>query len=480
MRTPIELIQLYWDRVYNNMEVELVREICADPIIRHDPDFITPLSHDEQIVRVLRSAPMKPYFTHRVLHADDEFVTSVWDMVSRDGRDIKLCGIEVFRAENGRFTDCWNSPYMKGLWAKDDALFDPSVLNPPSLVSNPIEITAEWLERAFAAGGAIEAQRVATAPEIVLIGHGTTSTTVRIRVAYNSGVLTAPRTIIAKIGRQPRSLNSVSPFERERLAYELFGTVPAFRIPKLYFGASDETGLCNLLLEDLSGSAWAGDQITGCSITEAGAVIRELALFHRTYLGRATLTEADWLIQPTNLRDAYRRGASALRAWLPDEITAHEFAMVNALGANLDAWLKRSDGPRTLLHGDPRADNILFETVDGGIRACLIDWQSLGAGNPLYDVAYFLSGSMSVEDRRSCERDLLREYVQTLDATGRELNLEFAEASLRRNLAAGLWLTVISAAFVERTTHNAQLVGTLLHRNVAAMADWDTIAAIIP
>jgi hypothetical protein len=36
-RTPLELIQLYWDRVYNDLEVELIREICADPIVRHDP-----------------------------------------------------------------------------------------------------------------------------------------------------------------------------------------------------------------------------------------------------------------------------------------------------------------------------------------------------------------------------------------------------------------------------------------------------------
>ena len=41
-RTPRELIEIYWDQIYNAGEVELVREVCADPIIRHDPGCVLP------------------------------------------------------------------------------------------------------------------------------------------------------------------------------------------------------------------------------------------------------------------------------------------------------------------------------------------------------------------------------------------------------------------------------------------------------
>jgi hypothetical protein len=133
---------MYWDRVYNDMEVELVREICADPIVRHDPESVTSLSHDEQIERILRTKPLRPYFTHRVLHADDAYVTSVWNMVTRDGRNAELCGIEVFRAENGRFTDCWNSTYMKGHWGEAGDSFDPAALVPPPLIDSADRIDA--------------------------------------------------------------------------------------------------------------------------------------------------------------------------------------------------------------------------------------------------------------------------------------------------------------------------------------------------
>ncbi len=43
-----------------------------------------------------------------------------------------------------------------------------------------------------------------------------------------------------------------------------------------------------------------------------------------------------------------------------------------------------------MIHGDPRADNVLFERLaDGQTRACLIDWQTVRSGDPQYDLAYF-------------------------------------------------------------------------------------------
>lgn len=116
-RTPLEIINLYWDEVWNKGNAELIREICADPITRHDPGKVTRLSHEEQIERVRSTvAEWGPTFSHAVVHADDQFVTSVWNSFSAKGKAEGTCGIEVFRAENGRFTDCWNSGYLPGAW----------------------------------------------------------------------------------------------------------------------------------------------------------------------------------------------------------------------------------------------------------------------------------------------------------------------------------------------------------------------------
>jgi aminoglycoside phosphotransferase (APT) family kinase protein len=479
-RTPLELIHIYWDQVYNEMDVELVREVCADPIIRHDPLYITPLSHDEQIERILRNKPMRPYFTHKVLHADDEYVTSVWNMVSRDGKNLELCGIEVFRARDGRFTDCWNSTYMKGLWAEEGALFDPAKLPPPPVIASPEAISADWLQRAFANGGAVETQRIATEPRITPIGHGTSNATVHVHIAYNSGHITAPRAAIAKIGgKAAAGTNAVGAFEREAKAYAFFGREPAFRTPKLYWAATDDSGLTNIVLEDLSDRSEPGDQIAGCSKDQAALVVRELARLHRAYWKSPELDRQDWLQDPRHLLPAYGKGADVIRDWLGASVTQDQYEVIDGFGRLAARWLDDKPAHRTLIHSDPRVDNVLFEkTADGQVRACLIDWQGAMAGDPQLDVAYFLSGSVSPEDRRACERALIAEHVRTIAEVDPSYTLEAALEAYRFNIVSGLWLTVVACAFIQRSDHNARLIEALVGRNVAAIRDWDGLAAL--
>lgn len=93
-RSPRELIELYWDEVWNNRRAELIREICADPIVRHDPGSVTALSVEDQIARVRQqSEKLEPYFTHEVLLANDTYVTSVWNMHTRNVAALRDWGV---------------------------------------------------------------------------------------------------------------------------------------------------------------------------------------------------------------------------------------------------------------------------------------------------------------------------------------------------------------------------------------------------
>jgi hypothetical protein len=119
-KTPRELIELYWNEVWNKGRVELIPEICADPMIRHDVGRVTRMSHADQIARVRDGHDMmKPAFTHEVLVSDAEVASSVWNMTGHmHGEPIAICGIETFRVIDGRLAECWNSPYGKGLWGR--------------------------------------------------------------------------------------------------------------------------------------------------------------------------------------------------------------------------------------------------------------------------------------------------------------------------------------------------------------------------
>ncbi|MEM7408793.1 MAG: nuclear transport factor 2 family protein [Myxococcota bacterium] len=112
------LLERYWDEASNQAQYELVRELCADPIVRHDPGKApTRLSHDEQIERLRFGVEQMGVVIDRVLvHADDTLATSVWNLVMTKAGDKRLSGIEVFRVADGRLAECWNAPYGDGHW----------------------------------------------------------------------------------------------------------------------------------------------------------------------------------------------------------------------------------------------------------------------------------------------------------------------------------------------------------------------------
>ena len=78
------LLERYWEEASNQGNYELVRELCANPIIRHDVDGgVTRLSHDEQIARVKMGVEDFGVHIDRVItHADDTYVTSIWETKS--------------------------------------------------------------------------------------------------------------------------------------------------------------------------------------------------------------------------------------------------------------------------------------------------------------------------------------------------------------------------------------------------------------
>lgn len=115
--TPRELAALYTDEVWNSGNAELIREICADPMIRHEAGKRLELSHDQQVERVARTvAANRPHFENQFLVADDDHVVLVWNMDTTSDKVPQMAGIEVFRVRDGRLAECWNHPHAFGHW----------------------------------------------------------------------------------------------------------------------------------------------------------------------------------------------------------------------------------------------------------------------------------------------------------------------------------------------------------------------------
>ncbi|OLQ01730.1 Ankyrin-3 [Symbiodinium microadriaticum] len=116
-------------------------------------------------------------------------------------------------------------------------------------------------------------------------------------------------------------------------------------------------------------------------------------------------------------------------------------------------------GPETVVHMDARQGNVFFEEDkagdDGKKRLKLFDWQNVTRGTGALDLAYTLSGSLSVSDRREWQDDLLALYRQVFcDVSGTSYPMERLRDDYRNALIWPLVWAALTLADVEATVHH--------------------------
>jgi glutathione S-transferase len=152
-----------------------------------------------------------------------------------------------------------------------------------------------------------------------------------------------------------------------------------------------------LVLEDLDAAGFPGRR-TAADETRMRACLHWLAHFHATFIGEPP--EGLW---PT--------GTYWHLATRPDELEAlNDAALKNAASA-IDRALRVSPY-QTWVHGDATIDNFCFSA--DGQRVAAVDFQYVGGGPGIKDVAYFIDSCL---DGDTCERQesrLLDIYFQAL------------------------------------------------------------------
>jgi aminoglycoside phosphotransferase (APT) family kinase protein len=127
-----------------------------------------------------------------------------------------------------------------------------------------------------------------------------------------------------------------------------------------------------------------------------------------------------------------------------------------------------------LLHGDAHIGNTyLLPDDDVGF----LDWEVVRRGNWSHDAAYFLIGSLTEDDRRAREVDLVDAYLAALDVpTDQQPSREEAWLRYRASPAYGLaiWLSTLGTDGWQR--HEVSLA--LAQRFAAAFVELDTLAAL--
>jgi predicted SnoaL-like aldol condensation-catalyzing enzyme len=115
----IDFLQRYTDEVYLARNPEAARKYIADPCLRHEHGHLVTMSIEENIRRVrdFLAHASRMDFENAVLVADDQLVASAYNITFGNGDEVQtVSGIEIFRVENGKITETWNSSAQPGAW----------------------------------------------------------------------------------------------------------------------------------------------------------------------------------------------------------------------------------------------------------------------------------------------------------------------------------------------------------------------------
>ena len=291
-------------------------------------------------------------------------------------------------------------------------------------------LTPDWMTSALREGGAIRNATVTSLqPKVIGAGAGFMGELAQVTLAYDQAEEGAPQSLIVKLpasNPQNREIATMLRFyEREVHFYDEIAEEIELRTPRRYYGAFDpESKGYVLLLEDLA-PARVGNQLAGCSVDQAALALRELAKFHAAWWESPRLDEIDWMPLTSDAMIAETVEASYQQAWEPfTQVVAGKMPepMIE-IGARFashvnDIMQYFGQRPRTIIHGDYRLDTLFFATPEGGDPLAVIDWQIASRGRGVFDVAYFLCGTLSPEDRKAKERELLKTYHDILVERG--------------------------------------------------------------
>ena len=152
-----------------------------------------------------------------------------------------------------------------------------------------------------------------------------------------------------------------------------------------------------LLLEDLNAAGFA-DRRRSVSDVEVDACLLWLANFHAKFMGE----------QPEEL---WTVGTYWHLATRPDELEALDDSRLKAAASELDRRLSGSQF-QTFVHGDAKLANFCFSA--DGRNAAAVDFQYVGGGCGMKDVAYFISSCFDEDECERRESALLDRYFEFL------------------------------------------------------------------
>jgi hypothetical protein len=347
-------------------------------------------------------------------------------------------------------------------------------------------ITTEWLT-AILCKGIPEAK--VTGFTLGAVDDGTSNRR-HVRIEYNSAGKAAglPPSIFCKAaqGLANRLILSNGGTLSEVTFYNLIRDKLNIDAPRALHAAYDRESLASIIvLNDLS------TEVEFCS--ERTVVTKEMAQSQLSLLGKLHGTfyqsprfEDDlsevltWqgrfrsLIARHSMEETCRNGFAAAEAVIPPRLFAKADQVWDATLKSID---RHDELPATLNHGDVHLKNwYIRQRPDMGLS----DWQALNRGHWSRDLAYVVATSLSTEDRRNWEQELIRFYLDCQLAAGAPpVSFDTAWTNYRQQLfgALAFWTQTMAPTKNMPEMQPKETTLPFIRRLAHAIDDLDSLSA---
>jgi hypothetical protein len=343
---------------------------------------------------------------------------------------------------------------------------------------SPDHITPAWLGSVLGAD--------VRAVEVTAIGTGQTGATYRVCATY-AGSTVAPPTFAVKLPAQDDAVR-----ERVALGYlsevEFYSAVTdnvAIPVPRCFHSKISPDGTDFVLLLADMAPAVQGDQIAGCSPIEAELAVEALAGLHGPSWGDRRWFDLPSIVMPKPADEEAAKGLGDVAVMAADitleklggSVSEEDRETLSTAMSLVTPWLLAEPERFSLMHGDYRLDNLLFDPER--TRVTVVDWQTVGLGLPSRDLAYFTATSLLPDVRPTIERDLVGRYHTALLGYGvTGYDAETCWSDYRLGVLQAPLLTTLGYAFAASTERGDEMILTMLHRGCRAIRELEAIELV--
>jgi len=319
-----------------------------------------------------------------------------------------------------------------------------------------------------------------------------TSSRRRIFLDYNSAGRDAglPSSVFCKSTHTLTArarIGSVGFVEAEVNFYRRIRGTLAIEAPRCWFAnVNEHTFNSIVILHDMTGAASFCRHDAPASRAQAESQLRLLATLHAKFSELPALeTEYGYLetwagqftfLSQTPYQQYCVRGFEMAREVIPSKLFARA---AEIFPATLASAQRHATLPNTIIHSDVHLRN--WYVAPSGEMG-LNDWQCLCRGHWSRDLAYCLSTSLSITDRRAWERELIAYYLDRLQAAGGpRIGFDFAWRHYREQLLGALawWTGTLGQPSNKQDMRPPAISLAFIQRMATAIDDLDALDAAV-